>query len=242
MFPTRPSKAWPRSSRANPRGLLLARDELAGWIGSTGADSSHWLSMHNDEPMSFDRKTGKRQTIYIPRACVSVCGGIQPDILRRALGAKHLESGLAARLLLTYPPRKPKQWTDAEIAPDVEMAVTGLLDRLYALQGTGDSDGREEPTLVGLTVGAREKFRGFVDSHGKEHNRLTGALASAWSKLEEYAARLALVIHLARAAADDRTLANPDEVDTESMAAGIALVQWFKGEARRRLRHAGRDE
>ena len=43
--------------QANPRGLLLSRDELAGWIGSfdryTGgkgsADAAHWLSMHNGE-------------------------------------------------------------------------------------------------------------------------------------------------------------------------------------------------
>jgi hypothetical protein len=43
---------------ANPRGLLLARDELAGWIGSfdryagkgkAGADSANWLSMFNAE-------------------------------------------------------------------------------------------------------------------------------------------------------------------------------------------------
>src|SRR3970282_2004204 len=78
---------------ANPRGLLLARDELAGWIGSFdryaggkgGADPAHWLSIHNGESIVMDRKTGIRPTIFVPQAYVSVCGGIQPAILHRAL-------------------------------------------------------------------------------------------------------------------------------------------------------------
>ena len=79
---------------ANARGLLLARDELAGWIGSFdryaggkgGADAAHWLSMHNGESIIVDRKTGNPRTIFVPQAAVSVCGGIQPAILHRALG------------------------------------------------------------------------------------------------------------------------------------------------------------
>ena len=61
---------------ANPRGLLFAREELAGWIGSFdryaggkgGADSAHWLSMHSGEPIIVDRKTGNppRSTSPMP--------------------------------------------------------------------------------------------------------------------------------------------------------------------------------
>ncbi|GAG23361.1 unnamed protein product, partial [marine sediment metagenome] len=66
----------------NPRGVLLARDELAGWIGSfdrysggkSGADAAHWLSMHNGESLVVDRKTGAVRTIYVPSALVSVTG------------------------------------------------------------------------------------------------------------------------------------------------------------------------
>ena len=54
-----------------------------------------------------------------------------------------------------------------------------------------------------------------------------------WSKLEAYAARLALVIHCLRSAADDAVLESPDVVDVASMKSGIELAQWFKAEARR---------
>ena len=76
-------------------------------------------------------------------------------------------------------------------------------------------------------------WKTYYNTHAQEQADLTGELSAAWSKLEEYAARLALVVHFARWAADDPTLASADVVDVASMAAGIALATWFKGEARR---------
>jgi uncharacterized protein DUF3987 len=227
--------------QANPRGLLSANDELAGWIGSfdryasgkSGADAAHWLSMHNGESIVVDRKTGMQKTIYVPQASVSVCGGIQPAILHRALGAEHRESGLAARLLLSWPPRKPKMWTEADIDPESEAEIAKLFDRLYDLQPMVDDEGNPEPAIVVLTPGAKAAFVSFYNAHADEQSDLTGELSAAWSKLEEYAARLALVFHYVRWAAGDPTLESPCKVDAASMAAGIELTQWFKDEARR---------
>ena len=227
--------------QSNPRGLLLARDELAGWIGSFdryaggkgGADAAHWLSMHNGESLVVDRKTGNPRTIYVPQASVSVTGGIQPAILHRALGIEHRESGLAARLLLTCPPRKPKRWTEADIDPDAEAELARLVGRLYDLQPTVDDEGDPRPVVVGLTRDAKSAWKDYYNHHAEEQTDLSGELSAAWSKLEEYAARLALVIHYARWAADDANLESPDAVDAASMKAGIELAQWFKAEARR---------
>jgi hypothetical protein len=226
---------------ANPRGLLLARDELAGWLGSFdryaggkgGADAAHWLSMHNGESVVVDRKTGNPRTIYVPMASVSVCGGIQPTILHRALGIEHRESGLAARLLLTCPPRKSKRWTEADIDPTAEAEIARLVDRLYELQPTIGDDGEPRPVVIGLTPDAKAAWTAFFNSHAQEQVDLAGELSAAWSKLEEYAARLALVIHYARWAANDPELRRVDVVDAASMEAGVKLAQWFKGEALR---------
>jgi hypothetical protein len=226
---------------ANPRGLLLARDELAGWIGSFdryaggkgGADAAHWLSMHNGESVIVDRKTGSPRTIYVPQASVCVCGGIQPAILHRALGIEHRESGLAARLLLTCPPRKAKLWTEADIDPEVEADFARLVDRLYELEPSVGDDGEVRPIVVGLTAGAHSAWTEYFDAHAKEQVDLTDDLSAAWSKLEEYAARLALVLHFTRWAADDPTLVSADVVDSESMTAAVVLTEWFKHEAQR---------
>ena len=74
-----------------PRGLLVARDELSGWVNSfdaykscRGADVAHWLSMHRAGPLTVDRKSGQR-TIHVPRASVCIAGGVQPKALVAAL-------------------------------------------------------------------------------------------------------------------------------------------------------------
>jgi len=225
----------------NPRGVLLARDELAGWIasfdryatGGKGSDSAHWLSMFNGESIIVDRKTGIPRTIFVPQASVSIVGGIQPAILHRALGMEHRESGLAARLLLTCPPRKPKRWTEADIHSKAEAEIERMLDRLYDLQPAIGEDGELRPVVVTLTPEAKRLWREYYDAHALEQAELCGELAAAWSKLEEYPARLALVIHFARWAADDPRLQTPDAVDADSIKAGIRLGQWFKHETRR---------
>ena len=224
---------------ANPRGLLLARDELAGWFGSFdrygkgSTDASNWMSMFNGEPIVVDRKTGTPRTIHVPLASVSVCGGIQPGVLRRALGVEHRESGLAARLLLTCPPRKPKQWTEADIDPEAESEIARLFDRLFELQPTAGEDNDQRPVVVFLTPEAKSEWKEYYNSHAQEQVDLSGDLAAAWSKLEEYAARLALVVHFARWAARDVTLQSADVLDVASMLSGITLAKWFKGEAKR---------
>jgi len=220
----------------NPRGLLLACDELSAWLGSfdryvttKGGDVGRWVSIHSGESITVDRKTEPR-TISIPYPCLSVCGGVQPATLTRLMGASYRDCGLAARILWAYPPKRRKRWTEAEIDPATHSAITRLLDRLYTLQPTTDEKGRPCPVILDLTADAKELWAHFYDTHAEEWIDLSGELASAWAKLEEYAARLALVVHCVRRATRDATT---DAVDAVSMQSGITLATWFKREARR---------
>ena len=225
---------------ANPRGLLLSRDELSGWLGSFdryagkgSGDSSNWLSTHTGESITVDRKTGTPRTIHVPSAAVCITGGIQPGILQRAMGAEHRESGLLARLLLAYPPRITKRWTEDQIDAESEADLVRVFDRLYELQPVVNDDGETRPGVVRLSAGAHAIWTAYYDAHAKEQADLSGDLSAAWSKLEEYAARLALVIHFTRWAANDPTLVDVNIVNEESMSAGICLATWFKRETRR---------
>jgi len=224
----------------NPRGLLMARDELSGWLGSfdryaqgRGSDVAKWLEMFGGRPMIVDRKTGSARMIYVPRAAVSIAGGIQPEPLRRALGMEYRENGLAARLLLACPPRCAKRWTEAEVSPAVVAAVAGVFEKLFSLQSDVTRDGELQPVVVPLTVNGKAAWIDFYNAHAREHAELTGDLSAAWSKLEGYAARLALVVHLARWAAGDSALTEPNAVDEISISAGGELSAWFGHEARR---------
>lgn len=104
--------------------VLAAQDELAGWFGSMGrysnnasarVDESFWLSAYTGLSVVIDRRTGDPPMLHVEQALVALTGGIQPDIFARVMTPERRESGLAARLLLAYPPRRPKQWSDAGI-------------------------------------------------------------------------------------------------------------------------------
>ncbi len=222
-----------------PRGLLLARDELAGWLGGfdryaqgKGGDAAKWLEMFGGRPVVVDRKGGNSRTIYIPQAAVSIAGGIQPETLRRALGVEHRENGLAARLLLSCPPRRAKRWTEAEIDEAAEAQLERLFERLYELQPDADEEGEPRPRLVKMTPAGKAVWVSFYNAHAAEHADLTGDLSAVWSKLEGYAARLALVVHFIRWAAGDPSC-HPELVDEVSVMAGVKLSRWFGVEARR---------
>ena len=222
-----------------PRGLLAACDELAGWLGSfarykagsQGSDVSQWLSIHRADGLLVDRKSGTK-TIHIRRAAVSLTGSIQPDILRRALGVEHMANGLAARLLLAMPPRTAKTWTDAAVDLEIKKDINRLFGRLLAIQFRQGEDDEQAPIDIPLSVDGKRAWVAFYDAHAREQTDLVGELAAAWSKLEGYAARLALIVHLIRVAADDPTV-DINEIDADSVRSGAALVDWFGHEAKR---------
>jgi hypothetical protein len=224
-----------------PRGLLVARDELSGWLGSfgqykqgRGRDEANWLSMFDAGSLMVDRKTADKPTLHVPRAAVCIAGGIQPGILRRMFTAEHYESGLAARFLLTMPPRRAKRWTDREVS---QMAEQGLADVFTTLWGLAPMNADGEPVKpldLPLVDEARPVWAEFVNAHGQETADVSGPLAAAFSKLEGYAARLALVLSLARWAENPGTLGiGPAAVDLDSIRAGIEIVEWAKSETRR---------
>jgi len=220
-----------------PRGLLVVRDELSGLVQGfgqykqgRGGDVAHWLSMHRAGEVFVDRKSGDKTTIYVPRAAVCITGGIQPAILRRCLTREYHENGFAARLLMTMPPSRAKRWTDAVLPADVQARVEAVFGRIFELEMNQTADGSFTPVDVPLSPGAKTLFVEFYDAHAAEQAKLSDDLAAAWSKLEGYCARLALVLCYARWALG---LASGDEIDATSMSSGIVLTRWFCREALR---------
>lgn len=109
-------------------------------------------------------------------------------------------------------------------------AFVRVIDNLYGLQHEL-VDGRERSRLVRLSRDAETLFVDFFHNHDAEAIQHSGDLAAAWSKLEETAGRLALIVHETRLAAGEKI--DSGEIDAASMAAGIELVAWFKYETRR---------
>ena len=226
----------------NPRGMLLCRDELAGWFdfdryssSKSGLSSSRWLELFSGRAIQIDRRT--QDPIFIRRAGMSIAGGIQPGILRRVLQTTFLENGLAARMLFAMPPRRSRRWTNNDLDPKAQKRMQTLVDRLAALSmNTAVPDASEDdpkPHTIGLMPDASDLYIQFYDDHNAEMEGEDEHIAAASSKLECYAPRFALIIHLVREAAVDPSVEDIERVDFQSMKIAIELVEWFKHETRR---------
>jgi len=232
----------------NPRGLLLSLDELAGWMrgfgqykGGRGDDAAQWLSLYDADPMTVDRKAPDAPTLYIPRPAVSVVGGIQPGKLRRVMTPELMDSGFGPRILMAWPPSAPVGWTDATVDDELAGRVEAVFDALLALPMDTDDNGEPAPRRFTLSAQALDLFIDHANGIGAEQvdADTTDADAAALSKLKGAAARIALVLHLARH--HQRGAALPDLIKSRTMRSAVRIAHWFADEGRRIRRKLGLD-
>ena len=100
---------------------------------------------------------------------------------------------------------------------------------------------RPQPRDVPLSPQGKQAWIEFYNAHAVEQAEMAGDLAAAWSKLEGYAARFALLVHLVRAESGDQALVDAGAVDEQSIAAGVKLSRWFGDEAARVYAEIGGD-
>lgn len=115
--------------RDNPRGLLVLRDELAGWLrtldkpGREGDREFYLESWDGKGDHTVDRI--KRGTVYIPCHTITVFGGTQPGKLRSYIaGAIDHEGagadGLIQRFQLLVWPDEAPPWENHDRVPNFE--------------------------------------------------------------------------------------------------------------------------
>ncbi len=218
--------------RDAPSGLLLTRNELAGWLKSfdqyksgKGSDAQSWLEMYDGGVVCIDRKgsRGVGETISISPALISLTGTVQPSVLRRSLGSENYENGLAARLMMTMPPERPIKWSeDDAIHPATERAWARLLTSLLELE----FDEFGKPVELALSDDAKPIWAEWVNTIGQRIHEEAGPIHAALSKLKGIAARIALDVELA-------TDPKSTKVSEAAMQSGVGIAQWFVHEYER---------
>ena len=175
-----------------PKGLLICRDELAGWIeGMTAyneAGRAFWIEAYGGRPYRVERQKHP-EPIVIPRLAVAVYGGTQPDKL--AMLMREADDGLLGRILWAWP--EPIQFRLANAVPGAQWAIAAL-DRLRELDlQSGDPP---RPIMVPLTPQAREVIEEFGREMQDRQSTAGGLLRSAFGKARGAALRLGLVLEL----------------------------------------------
>lgn len=205
----------------NPRGVILAPDELDGWVkgmgqykGGGGRDRQHWLSIWSRTPIDVDRKTTKSH--YIEKPFVSIIGGIQPDPLEELLHGKN--DGLLPRILMAQGEFVTPRLRRNALDPSVSAGYDALWNRLR-------DEGMTTRT-VEFTPAGYASFESWVNDHYGTLGKLPPELAGAWGKMDGQAARICLILAMVLG-----TEVTPDVVER-----AVALVRYFQGQAAGLLR------
>jgi hypothetical protein len=218
----------------NPNGLLVARDELSGWFdfdrysgGKGGGEVGRWLSCYGAGPLTVDRKLSG--TFYVPAAAVSITGTIQPKVLARVIGSKHIDNGLLQRFILAAPPRRMKEIPSGDVDFATVEAVRSMFAMLAIIRPADDGS----PLVLDLEPEAAVAWHTFYREHAATQFNASGPVGEMLSKAEAWAARLALVLHMIRQTGSEPTLGH--RIDADSIARGIGLARWAAREWQRVL-------
>lgn len=232
----------------NPRGLLLTRDEVAGWLrtldrpGREG-DREFYLEGWNGTG-SFTVDRIGRGSIHVPAVCISIVGGIQPGKLRpyiaEAVDGGRGADGLLQRVqLLVWPDglgewHKPEQWPDQE-AYGHACEVYERLDGLDPAKIGARQEGHDPVPWVRFDSAAQELFDEW---RGELESRLRGSELASTPAYEAHVAKyrslmptLALLFELAEWAGS--SVSSVDGVSLRSTQHAAAMVDYLDAHARK---------
>jgi hypothetical protein len=226
------------SMLAGSKGLALFRDELVGWVNSMdqyrsgkGADRQHYLSMWSRTSIKIDRKSSPIP-IIVPRPCLSVVGGIQPDVLGELQENAKRDDGFVDRLLFAYPDIGEDRWTDAGVDQAAQAAVERLFSDLYDLQGVEAPDGTMAPRRARLGHDALVLWGQWYNATADEvrSEDVPSSLKGTWAKLPSQLARLALILHIGYAVDAGRSVSAT--IERSTLEAACDLLDYFREHAR----------
>lgn len=223
----------------NPAGLFVFRDEITGLLSSwdregNEGDRAFYLEGWNGVG-SFSVHRISRGSSYIPNLCLSVFGGIQPDLMARYLAgsAAGLDNdGRVQRFqVLVYPEAVKWEWRDRYPVKGARQAVREIFERLSVFDPL--QDGAEPETdFVKLPYfmfddAAQEVFVEWCTELNTvripgEPSPLT---RQHLAKYEKLFCAVALILHLADG--------NIGPVKVESALRAAAWAQYLEGHARR---------
>lgn len=184
----------------NPRGLLLIRDELAGFLARMESeeyqsDRAFYLEAFNgDGKFTYDRIG--RGTVRIENCTMSMIGGVQPTriapLVRAALSGEN-NDGLVQRLQMAVWPDDVGSWEWIDRAPDLRAKLA--FEQAFNVMHNLDLDG---PAILRLTPEAQAHFRDWMTETQTEARcgKLSSILESHIMKMPKTIATLALIFEL----------------------------------------------
>lgn len=157
----------------------------------------------------------------IPRPCILVCGGMQPDLLHTLAADNRAENGFLSRLCAVYPDHTEKGSYNNAILPD--KIKTDWEEFLAALTNMRTS------STISLSREAQQQYAGWFDQNVKKTNEeSSGYLKGVYGKLDIISLRLAIIIRGMNMVCEGEFSA---EITGEEMETAVALTEYFRATA-----------
>jgi hypothetical protein len=179
---------------AAPKGLLIVRDELAGWLLGMNqyhdAGRAFWIEAYGGRSYRVERQRSP-EPIVVQHLAVAVTGGTQPDKLATLF--RDADDGLLARFLWFWP--EPLPFSLNRTAPDAAWAVEAF-DRLRELDlaPPATPEERARPMMVPLATEALWDLEAFGREMQQCRDQAGGLMRSAYGKARGDVLRLSLVL------------------------------------------------
>jgi putative DNA primase/helicase len=226
--------------RDNPRGVLLFRDELVGFLrsldreGREGSRAFFLEAWNGAGSYTFDRIG--RGTIEVEAACVSILGGIQPgplmSYLAETLRGGAGDDGLLQRFQLAAWPDPPAQWVNVDRWPDTaaRQAARQVFERFDGLDSASLGAFQDENDRVpwlrfdAAAQALFDEWRAELERRLRSED-MPPALESHLAKYRSLAPSLALLFHLADVGSGP--------VGKSSLLRALAWCEYLESHARR---------
>jgi len=206
---------------AAPKGVMIVRDELAGWLlGMTAynpAGREFWIEAYGGQPYRVERRKHGATPIDIDYLVAAACGGTQPDKLAKLIA--DTDDGLLARFQWAWP--DPIEFELGTEAPNTHWVIEAF-DKLRLLDLRPGNP--PTPIYIPLTEASRHQLLRFGKQIQHERQNTGGLLRSAYGKMRGTALRLSLILEYLWWCAKDGFALPPDSISERAFAAAATLV------------------
>jgi hypothetical protein len=251
------AEAAVRVLAANPRGVVLAKDELSGLVlalnqykGGRGADRQFWLSAWAGAAVKVNRSADKdAPPLFVAAPFAAVAGALCPEVLPTLRGdaapGDAPADGFVDRFLMSYPDPLPavgETWVEIPEAVEEAYCQIGLQLLGFDLVPPDEGFTLLQPLAVRFDDGAKRVWEQFTAALAAKLNarELDDPFRATLGKLREYGLRLAGLLwclhraaELAAGDGDEGGYGRPARIDAATMTAAAKLVDYFEAHARR---------
>ncbi|ABD70546.1 conserved hypothetical membrane spanning protein [Rhodoferax ferrireducens T118] len=223
----------------NPQGILVFRDELIGLLASwekegREGDKAFYLEGWNGTA-SFNIDRIARGSLRIENLCLSVFGGIQPELLEHYLAGISTSLDNDGRIqrfqVMVYPNAVAWEWRDRYPVKGAREAVRDLFDRLAVFDpvqdGAAPNDDFVKLPHFCFDDAAQDIFIEWCTELHTVHiaNEQNPMMVQHFGKFEKLFCSIALILHLAEG------LIGP--VQARNALRAAAWCKYLTGHARR---------